>query len=143
MGKPTVEHIHAPDCVEGSEGLLAIVIRKSPLKLGLEFFTKETEPLQVARMGYAPGYEVPAHVHYRQHRTTSRTQEVIVVMEGSVELTIYTSDGKFVSRGDLLAGDTVVLLSGGHSLKSLYLGAQCLEVKTGPYYGRDRDKRLL
>ncbi len=140
-----VERISAPDAVEGSEGLLAIVVRKryGEDKKGVTFFTDPAQPLQLAFMRHAVGSVVPAHKHILNPRRIEQTQEVLFVVEGSYELTIFTSSGQFVSRGVLETGDIVHLIGGGHQLQAMYGWCSIYEVKTGPYHGRERDKELL
>lgn len=140
-----VEKVYAPDSVDGSEGLLAVIVRKryGEDRRGVSFFTEAKEPLQLAFMRHEVGAVVPAHKHILNPRHVEQTQEVLFVVEGAYELTLLTSDGQFVSRGVLEVGDLVMLLSGGHQLVALRSWAAIYEVKTGPYYGRERDKELL
>ncbi len=145
MSGKHVEEVYAPDSVDGSEGLLAIIVRKKygEDRKGATFFTDAKQPLQVAFIRHEVGTVVPAHKHILNPRRIEQTQEVLFVVEGAYELTLYTSDGRFVSKGVLEKGDLVHLVSGGHQLVALYSWAACYEVKTGPYYGRERDKESL
>lgn len=140
-----VVEIRAPDSLDGSEGLLAVVVRQryGAGRKGTTFFTRPEEPLQLAFMRHPPGSVVPAHRHLKNPRNVERTQEVLLVTEGAYELTVYTSAGQEVSRGVLEAGDLVLLLCGGHRLEAMYVWSALYEVKTGPYHGRDRDKEPL
>lgn len=147
-----IEEIHAPESMEGSEGLLALIIRTyisrdevvhlDPGQQQATFVTDPGLPQQVAVILYGEGAEVPAHVHLPQTRTIRGTQEVILVRKGVLLLCVYTSDGKWVASKTLSRGEVAVLVSGGHSLAAL-TEAEIVEVKTGPYYGRERDKTPL
>lgn len=146
-----IEEVYAPESIDGSEGLLAIILRGSPWsslddpeaseegQQHVQFVTDPSMSQQVAVIRYGDGAEVPAHVHLPQARTTRGTQEVLVVRRGVLRLCVYTSAGELVATKVLTQGQVAVLVAGGHSLKAL-TDAEIIEVKNGPYYGRERDK---
>lgn len=140
MSEPNVERIYAPDSLDGSEGLLAVIVRAAFDRPGATFFSEASQPLQLAAMRHPAGTIVKPHKHILNPRHIEQTQEVIVVLDGSMELSLFTSAGKFVGKAVLETDDTVHLVSGGHSLEVLYRDARFIEVKVGPYYGRERDK---
>lgn len=138
-------YIYAPDKIEGGEGLLAIVSRNRPTydkPSGATFLTEKDNPLQLGILRYKAHDEVKPHVHLSRSRTTERTQEVLFVRYGCVTVTIYTSEGEKVRTVTLTGGDCILLIAGGHSLLS-YGGAEVVEVKLGPYTGRENDKTPL
>lgn len=137
---PHVERVYAPESLDGSEGLLAVIVRSGFNRPGVTFFSEANQPLQLASMRHPVGTIVKPHKHIVNPRHIEQTQEVIVVLSGTMSLSLYTSSGVFVSKGVLETGDTVHLVSGGHSLEVLYADAHFVEIKTGPYYGRERDK---
>lgn len=139
------EYIHAPADLDGSEGLLAIII---PPLIGVneatKFFTDPSSPLQVAQLRSPYLEMVNPHTHLPQRRITERTQEVLFVRRGEIEVCIYSSSGVEVARRRLGAGWIIVLVGGGHSLLNCaYSGSDVVEIKTGPYTGRDNDKKEL
>lgn len=138
------EEISDPPSIDGSDWLYAVIIRKGfSLSTGAKFFTDPSQPLQVAYMRFPPGHVIPAHTHLDNRRYVERTQEVFIVRSGSVALTIYRPNGETVATRTLREWDTVYILCGGHKFDVSSDGAEIMEVKTGPYYGRDKDKRLL
>ncbi len=145
-----IHYVHDPDDLDGGEGLLAFVVpagHMPPVKdrsaPWVEFLTGPDEPQQVALIRYPVGHVLPAHVHLPVERRVTRTVEVLVVRKGSCQLRVYTSRGRLASELTLLAGDTAVLLCGGHGLTAL-ADLELLECKTGPYAGsREKDKREL
>lgn len=134
---PLIEHISDSPSWDGSDGLVAIIIRRQEFKLGIEFLTPNHLPQQVAQMRHPKGYKVEPHFHPRRARTVYQTQEVLIVQKGMIELTIYLSRSNIVRT--LSEGDIAILAQGGHSLEVL-MDAEIIEVKQGPYLGKEQDK---
>ncbi len=84
-----------------------------------------------------------AHKHLPHHRTTMKTQEAFIVIDGSVELTMYDLDNNILGKEKLNSGDCYIYLDGGHALKILSEQAYFYEIKNGPYLGRDKDKEFI
>jgi hypothetical protein len=135
------EEITRPVPPDGGEWLYAIIIRSEYRKEdpGIRFFTDPFQSQQLACMKYTRGQIVPAHKHFEKDRSTVRTQELILVREGTIKVDIFTSDGEPVATRTLTDGDIILLLDGGHGLTALE-SSQVLELKTGPYPGRELDK---
>ena len=121
---------------------LAIYIPSSWEK-GLNFFSEEDDFLQVGVWGYEKGIKLQPHIHNEVKREAVRTQEVIFVRSGRVAATILDEEGNFTERLELGAGDTLVLLKGGHGYEILEDNTRVLEVKNGPYPGAEVDRRRL
>lgn len=135
------EEIYDLPSWDGSDGLLAIIIYSSfHFELGTIFFTPADLPQQLASISHPAGYEIPPHIHYQVPREIRRTQEVLFVRNGRVRVVIYNAAHNFVAQRELTSGDIIALVAGGHGLTILE-DAQIIEVKQGPYLGRDRDKR--
>lgn len=132
--------------IDGGEGLLAIVVYQGhtpPEGKSVEFLTDPREPQQVAVVAYPRGHVVPAHVHREHDRKVTRTTEVLVVQDGLLNVTLYTSQGREVQSLELNAGDVIALLGGGHRVEFVW-ASTVLEIKQGPYAGsREADKRDL
>jgi hypothetical protein len=138
----TFRKIHAPAAWDGSEGLLAIIVPACYRPPGISFVTAAEEPLQVGCLSFLAGCAVGPHVHLPVRRVIDRTQEVLIVRSGRVQLDVYTSAGMLVEAVELGAGDLAVLVTGGHGL-TVPEDSELWEVKQGPYLGRDRDKTAL
>jgi hypothetical protein len=135
------EEIKSCPPVDGGEWLYAIVIRASYRKRepGIRFFTDPNHSQQLACMSYETGHVVPPHRHLLKKRTTIRTQELILVREGKIRVDVYNSDDELMGMRILEDGDAILLLDGGHALTALE-PSQVMELKTGPYPGRELDK---
>lgn len=133
-----VEYIRANPSIEGHEGLLAIVIKNNESRLS-GFFTEPNNPLQMGLLRYVPNHEVMPHVHLPRVRVTEQSQEVLFVRKGSLTVSIYSGNGELVKRVTLSSGDCILLVAGGHSLRT-YDHTELIEIKMGPYQSRDNDK---
>lgn len=133
----TVEEIHAPPAWDGSEGLLALLVRAQPAPPGTHFATPPGQPLQVALISRPAGASIAPHRHPRRERTVCRTQEVLLVRRGSVTAALYTSRGELVCERVLHPGDVLILVAGGHGF-TFDEDAELVEVKQGPVGFNDK-----
>lgn len=125
------------------EGMtFAIVLRKDYDEDGVNFITSEDEPIQLGILKHERGTKIKPHTHKNQPRTITEVQEVLHVDYGKVEAEFYESNGRKVAATILHSGDTILLLRGGHGFNILE-DSKMIEVKQGPYYGIEEDKRLL
>lgn len=123
--------------------VLARHIPANSWKDGLSFFSKDDEFIQVGSWKYGKGKELLAHVHNKVQRKIDRTQEVIYVVKGKVEASIYTLNKKFVQKLIINSGDFLVLLNCGHGYKILEDDTRVLEIKNGPYLGAEIDRQRI
>lgn len=133
-----IEYIRANPSPEGNDGLLAIVVKHDEQRLG-GFFTEPNNPLQLGLIRYPPNHEINPHVHLPRVRITEQSQEVLFVRKGSLTISIYSGNGELVKRVTLSSGDCILLMAGGHSLRT-YDHTELIEIKMGPYESRDSDK---
>lgn len=120
---------------------LAVLVTGEDHKKGLNFCSEDTDFIQVGFWGYDSGKELVAHWHNYVERTVTRTQEVVHVMKGRVKSLVYSKEELLIEEVILEAGDTLVLLDGGHGYEILEDNTCVLEVKNGPYVGADKDRR--
>jgi hypothetical protein len=109
--------------------LLAIVLAPDPTEAGIRFVTPGNLSMQMAFMRHPAGETVPAHTHSPWMRQVNYTVEVLVVLKGEIEVTLY---GVLETvRVVIKAGQAIMLLS-GHGIK-VSEDAEIIEVKQGPY----------
>ena len=123
--------------------ILARYIPASSWKEGLSFFSKDDEYIQTGTWKYNKGKELLAHIHNEAERKISRTQEVIYVVKGKIEASIYDLKGSFVEKIIVNAGDFLILLNSGHGYLILEDDTQVLEIKNGPYLGAEIDRKRI
>ena len=116
--------------------ICAIVLRKEFHKPGANFFTPAEFSQQLGMLIHDKGKRVERHRHKLIKREIFRTQEVLVLIEGKIRVSLFTDDAQIIKTLDLKAGDTILLASGGHSVEILE-PSKIVEVKQGPYSGLD------
>jgi hypothetical protein len=129
--------------ISHENSILAKIVRDAGWEEGLHFASSETEFEQVGIWGYNRGWKSKPHSHTVKHRSVTRTQEVLFVIEGAVRADIYTEDAQLLKSVDLRKGDILILLNGGHGYEILENKTRVLEVKNGPYLGVDQDRKII
>lgn len=117
---------------------LALIIRRSFRKDGIEFFTPGTYSQQVGYMNRPSGYVIPPHVHNAVPREVQYTKEVLFIRSGRVRVDFYSEAKDYLESTVLETGDVILLAYGGHGFEMLE-PTEIIEVKQGPYAG-DHDK---
>ena len=69
-------------------------------------------------------------------------QESWVVLKGKIEVNFYDTNGLLLQSEILGAGDVSITLYGGHGYKILE-DSIAFEFKSGPYLGKDLDKKFI
>ena len=108
-----------------------------------QFFSPDDDYLQVGSWCYPEGKELLAHAHNEVLREVAWTQEVLYVRQGKLRARIYNSKSELVASWEVVSGDILVLLRGGHGYDILETDTQVLEIKNGPYVGAQRDRVRL
>jgi hypothetical protein len=122
---------------------LAIIIRDADWEEGLNFASAEEDYQQVGFWNYNKGQKLQAHLHLIAPRQVLKTQEIIFVKQGKMRADIYSEKEKFLQSIELKAGDTCIFLNGGHGYEILENNTKVLEIKNGPYLGKEKDKKLI
>ena len=117
---------------------LAVIVRSSFFKEGIEFLTPGTYSQQLGYMCRPADYVIAPHVHNPIAREVHYTNEVLFIKSGSVRVDFYSTDREYLESKVLKGGDVILLASGGHGFTMLEQ-TEIIEVKQGPYAG-DGDK---
>ena len=118
--------------------LFAIIVRNDFHRDGVNFLTDGKQSLEMAYMSHPAGHSIKPHTHVRFKRETHNTQEILFLKSGKLRIDIYSDENICVGSRELIAGDWVILLAGGHGFEILEPSI-LFEVKQGPYAG-DKDK---
>ena len=123
--------------------LVAILIKSKNYKKlkGINFFTKEKYPLQVASMQHSKNHIINPHVHKNITRKIKSTSEVLIIQSGEVLVNFYNDNKKIEKKFILHKNDIIIFLSGIHGFK-VKKNSSFIEVKQGPYY-KQLDKKLI
>ena len=117
---------------------LALIIRSSFHKEGIEFLTPDSYSQQIGYMNRPAGYVIQPHVHNPVSREVEYTKEVLFIKSGKLRVDFYSNDQEYLQSTNLNAGDVILLAYGGHGFEMLE-PTEIIEVKQGPYAG-DADK---
>ena len=114
----------------------AIIIDSSkPIKNNsIEFISPTDFPMQIGLMNRPESYMIAPHKHNEIARNISITQEVLFLISGVIELTIYDEKNDVVEISILNGGYVVLLARGGHGIKVIK-ESNIIEIKQGPYLG--------
>jgi mannose-6-phosphate isomerase-like protein (cupin superfamily) len=118
--------------------LLAIIVPHSFRESGIHFFTEAELSQQLAYMRHPAGKIIAPHLHNPVLREVHYTQEVLIIKRGRLRVDFYDETRRYLQSRTLVAGDTIILVGGGHGFEVLE-EIEMIEVKQGPYAG-DKDK---
>jgi hypothetical protein len=120
--------------IRHNNDLLAIIIRASFRKEGIEFLTPDAFSQQLGYMNRPTGYVIPPHVHNPVVREVQFTKEVLFIKSGKVRVDFYDDGQNYLESRMLHQGDVILLAFGGHGFEMLE-ASEIIEVKQGPYAG--------
>lgn len=120
---------------------LAYILRGSVTPEKTSFPTPPELELQVGFVVYPAGGTVRPHRHTSIARTIHNTCEVVLVKKGKCDIDLYADDRQLVATRELVMGDLIILVSGGHGFR-MTEDTVLLEIKQGPYYGTSEKESL-
>jgi hypothetical protein len=121
---------------------IAIVVRKDFNKEGINFFSEDVSPIQLGVNTYKKGHKINGHFHPKREVVINTFQEVIYLKRGKVVVELFDFNRKFVKSISLSGGDLIFFVDGGHGFE-MSEDTTFIEVKQGPYLGKDKDKELI
>jgi hypothetical protein len=90
-------------------------------------------------MRHPAGHKILPHTHKLVVRQIQYTQETLLVKSGRIRVDLYSDEKKYIRSEELVAGDVILLASGGHGFVFLE-ESELIEVKQGPYISFEVDK---
>ena len=130
------------EVIEFDGEIIAIVVRSNYNPEGVSFVTSEDSPLQLGIFCHKKNSEIKPHIHKEVERVIKKTLEALHIEYGCISVELYSSDGKKIKTITLNGGDTIMFISGGHGIKILE-DSKIIEIKQGPYYGVEVDKKYI
>lgn len=123
--------------------LQAILIRRRDLikSKGINFFTQNNLPFQIASMKHKKGHKIKAHTHRRFLRKIYSTSETLFVLKGSILVNFYNKSNKIFKKILIKTGDIILFFGGSHGFE-INKNSHFVEVKQGPYLEK-RDKKII
>jgi hypothetical protein len=123
--------------------LYAFIFSPEDFRPGAQFLSESEWPLQVGLLTFPSGHAIAAHAHLLQsHPRAQPTQEFLLVVNGQLEVDFFDESGQFLQTETLQQGNALFQIRGGHAFRFLE-PTRLIEVKSGPYLGREKDKHLL
>ena len=107
-----------------------------------EFVTPLDEPLQLGIGVFKQGARVEPHRHVGSPAQVTEFQEFISLRRGLAMAQVFDPEGGLLKEIEMRPGDALLLLRGGHAFHFLE-ETELLEVKQGPYLGRENMKQAL
>ena len=142
LPKPSVNPKGLMEEVRHKGILLSIILRAGYAADRITFFGRPEFSQQLGFLPHRKGAIITAHFHKEVHRDIKLTQEVLFVKNGKLTVNFYTAGKDYICSRELRTGDLIFLCAGGHGFKMLE-DTVLIEVKQGPYSGRDSDKEAF
>ena len=121
--------------------ILAIVVKTSEIKDKIFFVSPENFPMQVGVQNREKGVLVDAHEHLPFDKLENvSVQEIFYIKSGKAQVGIYSNDKKIADR--MISDGDLIILDCGHSVRFLE-DTSFIEIKQGPYRGRENEKREI
>lgn len=122
--------------------LYALVIEKENRLKNSKFFTPDDCMLQAGFFIRKKGFLELPHYHKKIKRSISRVEQFLYILKGSLEISFYNKDSRFLGKEVVNKSEGILLISGIHSLKAIE-DVRAVSVKQGPFLGNDNDKILM
>ena len=129
--------------VESNGQLLALILRNSYDKDGLNFMTNKEHSFQVGVHNVKKGTRYKAHKSLPFNNISElKTNKIYYIKEGKVGVDVYNKKNEKVEYLKLESGDLILFVDGGHGL-DIIENAKIIEIKQGPYRGVEKDKAFF
>jgi anti-sigma factor ChrR (cupin superfamily) len=122
-----------------NDKLIAMLVDNRDIEDGTHPVTDPSGSLQMLMMKRKKGHVFLKHTHKLLERTSNILQEVVVVTEGELIVTVCTRDGVDVGKYSVIRGQCLFLVDGGYKIE-VKEDAAFFEFKNGPHFD---DKVLL
>lgn len=109
---------------------------------GKSFPTPDSFPFQFGFGVVNEEWTSPAHIHKPVMREVEGTAEFIFILTGRLDVVFFDDNEREVGRDTLTEKMALLQIKGGHKL-TFAKGTTYLELKQGPYKGREWDKYEL
>jgi len=125
--------------ITSGDKIIAIIIPHDFQTNSIEFFTPKEFSQQLGYIRHPAGHKIIPHTHKLVVREIQYTQETLLVKSGKIRADLYSDEKKYIRSEELVAGDVILLASGGHGFVFLE-ESELIEVKQGPYISFEVDK---
>ncbi|MBI1860620.1 MAG: hypothetical protein HYR96_06860 [Deltaproteobacteria bacterium] len=130
------------EILTSGDQMIAIFIGATHSPEKTSFLTPLSEPIQLGIGVFKKGGCVEPHRHRGKAAVVEEFQEFIMVKRGKVIASVYDTSDTLLKEFEMGPGDSLLLLRGGHAFHFLE-DTEFLELKQGPYLGRENMKTLI
>ena len=123
--------------------ILGIIFRYKKISENRINISPVNEFIQASTQKLKKNDIIRPHIHLKNNRVTTSTQEIWLVLKGKLLIKIYDIDKKQIKSLSLNKGDMYILFRGGHSLKVIANNTEFYEIKNGPYQKNIKDIEYL
>lgn len=124
--------------------LLHQINRLEEIEAGRKDLSNDKEFLQICTLKLKGGKTFFPHKHiWKEVESKSIAQESWIVIRGKVRCIFYDIDDNIIHEDILNSGDCSITYYGGHNYEILEDNSIIYEVKTGPYFGMELDKKKI
>jgi cupin fold WbuC family metalloprotein len=117
---------------DNSGNIVALIFDINNYNDEKSFLTDDEDEIQLGIFNLEKNNEILRHRHPQQLRNISKTSEVIILLSGQLEVSLFNFENKLIKTIKLDEGKIIIFVQGGHSLKILET-SKFIEVKQGPY----------
>ena len=123
--------------------ILGIIYRYSKISKRRLNISPNNEYIQVSTQKLNRNNFISPHIHMKNKRIITSTQEIWLIIRGKLSINIIDIDKKKIKNFILGTGDMYILFRGGHSFKVLNDNTEFYEIKNGPYRKKITDIEYL
>jgi len=140
-------HEYIIEIYDNKGNILATIIRSvyefaKKVAKQSSFVTDPSIELQVGILRLDKGHKIKPHLHRRWERKIERTIEILYIVSGKLRVDFYDED-KVYRRSVIVENDSLIISYRGYHAFEILEESVILEIKQGPYLGRDVDKIYL
>jgi hypothetical protein len=122
--------------LDKNQNLVCIHIKDIDSLEGKAFLTPKDLTLQTGVLFFQKNDNVQNHIHLPRSSNIKNTIEVLFIVEGCCEISIYDNEKNFIDSFISKTKDIVIFVSGGHGIRFIE-NTKILEIKQGPYLEED------
>lgn len=128
--------------IEQNKIVFAKIIRASYKAQDTEFFTNPNDEIQLGYISYKKNYKTGAHYHNHLNKETNRTDEILIVQNGSARVDFYNLKGEYIVSSEIFENDILIIHQGGHNIV-FYEDTKVLAIKSGVYENEHSKTRMI
>ncbi len=106
----------AQKIIEDNNKIYAKIIKSSEIGGFDGFFTDEKDEIQFGILNFEKNFKTGAHYHNKPDTKTKPTDEVIIILSGSLRVDFYNIKGDYLKSVIVSKGDVVIFYEGAHNL---------------------------